>query len=122
VLTCNLSSGPTFAGPACGLSTSSSGRGAAAKAARPSPLLPALAEAIGVAVRVFEDGPPTPELPRRRFGKLDALRPQLLVRPLDIVAVEQDVGERADAARLLLGRKEHEQHVPVRRGHLNPAG
>src|SRR6266508_3209169 len=81
-----------------------------------------LTEPVGVAVGVLERGPPAPELLRRLLGELHAAPGQLLVGGEDVVAVEQHVGEGADAVLLAVGGEQHQDHAAVGRGHLDPAG
>src|SRR5688572_21801287 len=84
-------------------------------------LLAALSETVGVAVGVLEFGPPSPVLLGRLSIELDALRLQFGVGLLDIVAVEEDVGEGADTILLIVGRVEHKDGVSIRRDHFDPA-
>jgi hypothetical protein len=66
----------------------------------PRRLSSALTEPELVAVWVLELRPPAPHLLLRWRRELDALGRQLAVRPVDVVAMEQDVAEAADQNRL----------------------
>src|SRR5687768_15304472 len=84
-------------------------------------LLSALAETVGVAVGIFEDGPPAPELLAWRLGELDSTIAERLVSLLNVITGEEHVREGADAVLMFLGGEEHQDHVAIGRCYLDPA-
>ena len=74
-----------------------------------------------IAIRILEDRRRAPVFLPRRTDEFDAARDELLVRLLDVVAVERHRRKAADAILVLLRREEHDVRVAPLDAELDPA-
>src|SRR6266404_6619407 len=74
-----------------------------------------------VSVGVLDDGRRAPRFRLRRHGEFDAASRELFVGLLDVIAVENDVGESADPILMSVRSEEHKARFGAGDAQLDPA-